>query len=279
MKVCWPVTCVLYPEDETGVRQAIARLRGEGLPFRFLGNGTNVIVADEGLRMGLIRTTGMKRLSIRETDTGALVEAGAGISLKVLIKALAARGLAGLEMLYGIPGTVGGAIRMNAGSFGASISDCLVSVRYMDAAGEVRDAGKADMAFGYRCSSISEDACVLEATFDLGRGDQKRIEAEMERVWRERLEKHPMDLPSAGSIFKNNSGGPSWRYIDEAGLRGFRIGNACVSGKHPNFIVNEGGATASDVKRLIGFVKRRVLDVTGVGLEEEVELWGFDDND
>jgi UDP-N-acetylmuramate dehydrogenase len=211
------------------------------------------------------------------TETGALVTAGAGLPLKSLIRSCAARGLTGVEKLFGIPGTVGGALKMNAGSFGAAISDCLVSLTYMDERGEVTTRRKDGMGFGYRSSSIPDRACVIEATFGLAHAEAARIQADMDYVWHERLRKHPMEMPSAGSVFKNAHGSPCWTYIDRAGLRGYRVGAACVSEKHPNFIVNMGGASASDVVRLIETVKNRVAEATGVTLEEEVELWGFDD--
>ena len=277
MKVGGTVPYLFYPEDEAGLRAAIAWLAEAGLPFRFLGNGTNVIVADRGFAAGLIRVSRMRHLRFSMTETGALVTAGAGLPLKSVIRSCAARGLTGLEKLFGIPGSVGGALKMNAGSFGAAISDCLISLRYMDERGEVQKRRKDEMRFGYRSSPIRDRHCVIEATFELTHAEPSRIQADMDYVWHERLRKHPMERPSAGSVFKNGNGGPCWSYIDRAGLRGATVGAACVSDKHPNFIVNMGGASAADVKRLIETVKKRVAEATGVTLEEEVELWGFDD--
>jgi UDP-N-acetylmuramate dehydrogenase len=277
MKVGGTVPYLFYPEDEAGLRLAIAWLNETGQSYRFLGNGTNVIVADRGFGGGLIRVSRMRRLRFTMTGTGASVEAGAGLPLKSVIRSCAARGLTGLEKLFGIPGTVGGALKMNAGSFGAAISDCLNSLRYMDESGAVQKRRKDEMKFGYRSSSILDRHCVIEATFGLTHADPSRIQADMDCVWRERLRKHPMERPSAGSVFKNGNGGPCWSYIDRAGLRGAHVGAAAVSDKHPNFIVNMGGATASDVVRLIETVKKRVAEASGVTLEEEVELWGFDD--
>ena len=277
MRVGGPVPYLFYPEDEADLRAAIVWLASRRLPFRFLGNGTNVIVADRGFPAGLIRVSRMRRLRFTPTRTGSLVEAGAGLSLKSLIQACAARGLAGLERLFCIPGTVGGALKMNAGSFGAAVSDCLIGFRSMDETGAAAKRRKDEVRFGYRSSSISDRECVIEAAFGLETGDPVRIKADMDYVRRERLKKHPMEMPSAGSIFKNKNGSPCWSHIDRAGLRGLKLGAACVSEKHPNFIVNMGGASASDVKRLIETVKKRVAEATGATLEEEVELWGFDD--
>ena len=263
------------PANEADLTRMVSWLRKKRLPLRFLGNGTNVIVAEGGLGMGVVRLTAMHGFRARRTSSGALVEAGGGASLKSVIGKCAVRGLSGLESLFGIPGTIGGALKMNAGSFGASISDCLVSVRVMNEAGKTARVGRREIEFGYRTSSFSDGECILKGTFALREADPGIIRAEMERVWKERLAKHPMDMPSAGSIFKNRNGEPCWRFIDRAGMRGFRIGNAAVSEKHPNFIVNLGGASAFEVKRLIETVKQRVAEATGVALEEEVELWGF----
>jgi UDP-N-acetylmuramate dehydrogenase len=276
MRVGGPAPYLFYPEDAAGVAEAVGWLAKKKLPFRFLGKGTNVIVADRGIDMGVIRTTGMRRLRFRTMEGGAFCDAGGGLLLKRLIGAAAARGLSGLERLFGIPGTVGGAIKMNAGSFGAAVSDCLVSVVCVNEKGRTAAVQAGEITFGYRSSSIRDTECVVEATFRLASGDRAAIEADMDDVWRQRIEKHPMDLPSAGSIFKNKSGRPAWTYIDRAGLRGFTSGRACVSAKHPNFIVNLGGASASDVLAVIETVKKGVREATGVDLEEEVELWGFD---
>ncbi len=275
MKVGGLVPYLFYPEDEEDVTTAMKWLRDRDNSFRFLGNGTNVVVADQGMPIGVIRVTRIRHLRITEGGGGALVETSAGLSLATLIRECCERGLSGLEKLYGIPGTVGGAIKMNAGSFAASVSDCLKAVRLVNRNGIIYDIEKKEMEFGYRSSFVGTGQCVLAATFEMTNADPARIKADMDHVWQERLEKHPMDVPSAGSVFRNRNGSSTWKYIDQAGLRGLRVGGACVSEKHPNFIVNTGNATASDVKELIDAVKKGVREATGIALEEEVELWGF----
>jgi UDP-N-acetylmuramate dehydrogenase len=275
MKVGGPVPYLFYPEDEEDVTTAMRWLRDRDIPFRFLGNGTNVVVADQGMSIGVIRITRIRHLRFTEKTGGAFVEAAAGLPLKTVIRECCDRGLSGLEKLYGIPGTVGGAIKMNAGSFAASVSDCLAAVRLADRNGTVHTLEKKEMEFGYRSSFVGAGQCILSATFEMKSADRSRIKADMDYVWRERLEKHPMDMPSAGSVFKNRNGNSTWKYIDQAGLRGREIGGARISEKHPNFIVNTGRATASDVKELIDMVKKGVREATGVALEEEVEMWGF----
>lgn len=275
MRVGGHVAYLLYPEDEEDVTTAMKWLRDQDVSFRFLGNGTNVVVADQGMPIGVIRITRIKHLRFIGTTGGALVEAAAGLPLKTLIRECCERGLSGLEKLYGIPGTVGGAIKMNAGSFAVSVSDRLKSVRLANRNGTICDLEKKEMEFGYRSSFVGAGQCVLAATFEMTDADPVHILADMDHVWRERLEKHPMDLPSAGSVFKNRNGISAWKHIDQANLRGLKVGGACVCEKHPNFIVNTGNATATDVKELIEAVKKGVREATGVALEEEVEMWGF----
>jgi UDP-N-acetylmuramate dehydrogenase len=276
MKVGGAAPYLIYPRDEQDVLAAMEWLSEWKLPVRFFGNGTNVIVSDEGIGYGLIRITRMRHLSFIPAGDGVIVEVSGGFSLKTLIRECVRRGYGGLEKLYGIPGTVGGAVKMNAGSFGVCVSDHLLSVRLVSSGGAIRKVAKKDLGFGYRHSSLKPDEGVLEAAFELKADDPVRIKADMDYVWKERLDKHPMDLPSAGSVFKNALVAPCWKYIDMAGCRGLRVGGAAVCEKHANFIVNTGNANASDVKGLIAAVKDCVREATGILLEEEVEFWGFD---
>lgn len=199
-----------------------------------------------------------------------------GISLARLIRESVERGLSGLEKLYGIPGTVAGAIKMNAGSFGVQVSDHLRSVAYMDSLRRIEKRGREACGFGYRTSGFTSSESILSALFELHDGDRVHLKKETEHAWAERWKKHPMEFPSAGSVFKNINGAPAWKYIDKAGLRGFRIGDASISEKHPNFIVNLGNATAVDIVSLIRKTKKEVYEQVGVRMEEEVELWGCD---
>ena len=276
MKVGGPARHMVYPADEADLSTVLGIARHEGIGCRFLGNGTNIIVADKGLNEAIIRITRLRRMHVRKTAEGAVVEVSGGVSLARLIRACADRELSGMGKLYGIPGTVAGAIKMNAGSFGVWISDHLRSVTCMSETGRIDQRSKEACGFGYRTSAFTRSECIVSAVFDLPRGDTAEIRKEMEYVWGERLKRHPMELPSSGSIFKNSSGRPSWEYIDTAGLRGFCIGDACVSEKHANFIVNRGNATAADIERLISKVTERVYERTGVVMETEVEFWGSD---
>ncbi len=276
MKVGGPARYMVYPVDHADLAKVIGIAEEKGVARRFLGNGTNVIVGDRGLDDAIIRMTKVRQMHFKKTAEGAIAEVAGGTSLARFIRESVERGLAGLEKLYGIPGTVGGAIKMNAGSFGVRISDHLRSVTYMDS---LKRIGKREIeacGFGYRTSGFTSSESILSGLFELHDGEKAHLKKEMEYVWSERWRKHPMEFPSAGSVFKNISGNPAWTYIDKAGLRGLRIGDACISEKHPNFIVNLGNATAADIVSLIRKVKKDVYERVGVRMEEEVELWGCD---
>lgn len=276
MKVGGPVSFLIYPADEEDLLRILHIMKEEGLKYRFMGNGTNVIVHDEGFKEAVIRTTKIKRMGYRKTNEGVLAEVSGGTSLKGFIVDNARHGFAGLEKLYWIPGTIGGCIKMNAGSFGSWISDTLESVSLVDRNGKITPFLKSEMGFGYRKSRIEPSDCVLKAWFRLRKRNSDDIQKDMDYVYEERKKRHPMDFPSAGSVFKGVAGEPAWKFITKAGLKGVSIGGAMVSDKHANFIINTGGATANDVKLLIDKIKKEVFEKTGVSLEEEVELWGFD---
>jgi len=276
MKVGGPARYMVYPIDSADLSSVIGIAEKRSISRRLFGNGTNIIVGDRGLDDLIIRMTRVRQVHFRKTTRGALVEVGGGTSLARLIRESVERGLSGLEKLYGIPGTVAGAIKMNAGSFGVQISDHLRTVTYMDSSRQVKERDREACGFGYRTSLFTSSESILSALFELHEGDRANLKKEMERVWAERWKKHPMEFPSAGSVFKNINGEPAWKYIDKAGLRGFRIGSAAISEKHPNFIVNLGNATAADVVSLVRKAKKEVYEQVGVRMEEEVELWGCD---
>lgn len=275
MRVGGPVKYLLYPLDERDLGNFLKYLIHKNIPYRFLGNGTNVIVNDSGLNEALIRITRMKRKGYKKTRNGAFADVSGGISLKQFIKDNARHGLSGLENLYWIPGTVGGALKMNAGSFGTSVSDPLLTMRVLNTQGKIVTMTRKEASFGYRTSPIKSKECVLNARFSLKNRDKKEIAKDMEHVYSERKKRHPMEFPSAGSVFKGVKGEPAWKFIEKAGLKGLTIGGACVSKKHANFIVNLGSATANDIRKLIDTIKRGVFEKMGISLEEEVELWGF----
>lgn len=275
MRVGGPARFLLYPADRADLQAMVVRLNDSGIPYRFLGNGTNIIVSDDGIRDALIRITKMSRLHFTKTADGAVADVGGGFSLKRFIGECARRGLGGLEKLYWIPGSIGGAVRMNAGSFGQSISDTLAGIVVLNDHGEIIDEKTGPGDFGYRESIVKRSECVISSRFRLKNTDKDELKRDMDYVYQERKLRHPMEYPSAGSVFKGVGGQSAWWFVEKAGLRGYRIGDACVSDKHTNFIVNMGHAKARDIAALITRIKAEVLSRLGVVLEEEVELWGF----
>jgi UDP-N-acetylmuramate dehydrogenase len=275
MRVGGPARFLLYPADRADLQAMVVRLNDSGIPYRFLGNGTNIIVSDDGIRDALIRITKMSRLHFTKTTDGAVADVGGGFSLKRFIGECARRGLGGLEKLYWIPGSIGGAVRMNAGSFGQSISDTLAGIVVLNDRGEIIDEKTGPGDFGYRESIVKRSECVISSRFRLKNADKDELKRDMDYVYQERKLRHPMEYPSAGSVFKGVGGQSAWWFVEKAGLRGYRIGDACVSDKHTNFIVNMGHAKARDIAALINTIKAEVLARLGVVLEEEVELWGF----
>ncbi len=235
-----------------------------------LGGGSNLLVADAGIRGTVIMTRAMKDQAWK----GEGLQVDAGMLLPELLQSLARKGWGGLEFLAGIPGTVGGAIRMNAGTERGAISDRLVAVTLMDRAGhlERREASKID--FGYRRAGLPGDCLIVEAELFLEKGEPREILEGIRNRWRERKDKQPLSLPSAGCIFKNPPGDAAGRLIDLCGMKGSRVGDAEVSSIHANFIVNRGHARAVDVMELIGKVRGKVKERFGVSLALEICLLG-----
>jgi UDP-N-acetylmuramate dehydrogenase len=255
------------------LRHAAVIGRELGVPTTVLGRATNVLVSDAGVR-GLVVLARNDRVRL----DGELLTAGAGAVLPDVVKDLAGRGLAGLEFAANIPGSIGGAVIGNAGAYGREVGDALVWTRVLVDGDEVT-AVPGDLALGYRTSALKNNraAVVLEARFALEGGDRASLLATIERDAELRRARHPLDYGSCGSFFKNPSReAPAARLIDEAGLKGLRIGRAQVSEKHANFLVALPGAGAEDIRRLAAEVARRVFETSGVRLEQEVCLLGFE---
>ena len=235
-----------------------------------IGKGTNVLIADEGVNRPVIITSDMKQMEWQEDGR---ITAEAGVSLAHLAEFACEHGLTGLEFAHGIPGTLGGAIRMNAGAYQGEMKDVVECVTILFSDG-IRTLNGADMEFGYRHSLLDahSDAVVLRATLKLTAGNPEVIRKEMQTLMERRRASQPLELPSAGSTFKRPEGYYAGTLIDECGLKGFRVGNAEVSRKHAGFIVNVGGATFADVTELIRQVQERVFAEKGVRLEPEVKI-------
>ncbi len=256
-----------------GEAAALIRLARENdVPYMIMGNGSNMLVGDRGIR-GLVIQIG-KKLAGSEVD-GSGVRAGAGILMSRLAMVAAKAGLSGFEPLSGIPGTLGGALFMNAGAYGGEIGDTVVSVTYLDDSGELHTISREECGFGYRHSVFSGGGkYIVSARLALSPGSEAEIRDKMAEYSRRRNEKQPLSQPSAGSTFKRPEGYFAGKLIQDAGLMGFGIGGAAVSEKHAGFVVNRGGATAEDVLRLIEHIQKAVEDRFGVRLEPEVRFVG-----
>ncbi len=244
----------------------------ENVPYTIIGNGSNILVGDKGIR-GVTISIGKRMSDIKVDGTVIVAEAGALLS-RTAATALD-NSLSGMEFASGIPGSVGGAVLMNAGAYGGEMKDIIESVEVLTPKGvvEVRDASELDLS--YRHSKLMETGgIVLRATFRLEQGNAEGIKATMQELNGRRVEKQPLNFPSAGSTFKRPEGYFAGKLIQDAGLRGYKVGGAMVSDKHCGFVVNTGGATASDVRNLIDDVSAKVYDDAKVKLEPEVRFIG-----
>ncbi len=269
-KIGGPAAVFAEPASEGQLCRAVALCRELGLPYYILGNGSNILFGDKGFGGAVICLSGMKEEIVREGDT---LRAGAGAPLGALCRAALDAGLTGLEFAYGIPGTVGGAVYMNAGAYGGEIKDVLVSVRWLTAAGDIAETPAAALDLGYRHSAFEENGgCILSAAFRLAPGDPEAIRGRMAELLARRRDKQPLDMPSAGSTFKRPAGAFAGALIEQCGLRGHAHGGACISEKHCGFVVNHGGATCADVLALCEEVRAVVEARTGYLLEKEIRV-------
>ena len=272
-KVGGPADVLFLPESEEQLIQAIAIAKDAGIPCIVIGNGSNLVVRDGGIR-GLVIALGEGMAAI--VRSGDTITAWAGASLARVSAFAQASGLAGLEFASGIPGTLGGGCAMNAGAYGGQLSDVLIDARMLldDA---VKTLTVEDMQMGYRTSlPLREGGIVISARFALTPDNPESIAKRMRELNARRREKQPLNRPSAGSTFKRPEGHFAGALIEQSGLKGYRVGGAQVSEKHAGFIVNAGGATAKDILTLIGIVQDEVLARFGVHLETEVRILGED---
>lgn len=266
-----PAEWLVRPRDLADLSRFLAAL-DPAIPVMAVGVGSNLIVRDGGIAGVVIRLP--KSFAGVEVEPGNRIRAGAAaMGISVATKARDA-GLAGLEFLRGIPGTVGGAVRMNAGAYGREICDILVEATLVLRDGRVETWPAERFAYGYRYSATPEDAVVVEALFEGMPGDPQAIGAEMDRIAQEREASQPLRSRTGGSTFKNPDATKAWQLIDAAGCRGLRIGDAQVSEKHCNFLLNLGSARASDIEALGEEVRRRVREATGIDLQWEIQRVG-----
>ncbi len=269
---------VLYPQRSEELSRLVHFLWHSRIPFIPVGNGTNLIVKDGGYRGAVISMQGLNTVSLTERRSEqVLVHAGAGATLSEIVLLSEKKSLAGMEFCAGIPGSVGGAVKMNAGAYGKEIKDVVEAVELMIVSGESLSSKKDDLKFDYRNLDISEGTIITGASFLLTRGIEKQIRARISEILDKRKNKHPLEYRNAGSVFKNPNGGPpAGQIIDELGLKGMQIGNAMISEKHGNFIVNLGDARAHDIISLIDAITARVKDERGIMLRPEVKIVGED---
>lgn len=278
MRVGGPADALVFPESPDALCRIFKLLQHLRIPFITIGNGTNLIVKDGGYRGAVISLKDIKSIRLAERGTAqAALYADAGIALSEIVLLAAEKSLTGMEFCAGIPGTVGGAVRMNAGAWGTELKDAVDSVELMNGSGEIRQCTREILKFSYRNLDLPENAIITGASFLLNRGIKKQIQDRIAEIMRMRKAKHPLEYHNAGSIFKNPTGGiPAGQIIDELGLKGTQIGGAKISEKHGNFIVNVGSATAGDILALIDMVKNTVRQYRGIDLETEVKIIGED---
>lgn len=273
MRVGGPAEILFSPASEGELLFAVREAKRAGAPFRIIGNGSNLLVLDGGLPGLTIRLgEAFSKISV----DGNQIRAQAGALLSRVAAAARDASLTGLEFASGIPGSAGGGVAMNAGAYGGQLSDVFEGCRALDPeTGIISALSPAEMALGYRESAaLSRGLIVTEAAFRLTAGDRSAIQAKMDDLSARRREKQPLNLPSAGSTFKRPEGYFAGALIEQAGLKGLRVGGACVSEKHAGFVVNDRNATARDVLDLIRLVQARVLEHSGVRLETEVRILG-----
>lgn len=262
-----PAQVYAVPADSDKLSRAAALCRGYGEAYCLIGRGSNLLVSDDGVRGVILSTERMDQASV----SGTRVRAQAGISLAKLARLALDASLSGLEFAAGIPGTLGGALVMNAGAYGGEMKDVLLNATVLAPDGTIRVLPAQALELGYRSSCIpSNGFIVLEAELALEKGDPEAIRARMDDLAAQRKSRQPLEYPSAGSMFKRPAGYYAGKLIDEAGLRGFLVGGAQVSEKHCGFVINRGGATARDVLKLCEEVSRIVYEKFGVRLEREV---------
>lgn len=270
-KIGGAAALLCMPDTISKCSALIGLCRAYAAPYFVLGKGSNMLFADEGYSGIVISTLRLCDFSFHNNT----VTAQAGAALSEVCKAAAQNGLSGLEFAYGIPGTIGGAVFMNAGAYGGEIKDVLVSAVYLNGQGELQRSDAAELSLSYRHSALQEnEGVLLEATFNLKRDEPLKIWEDMRDYAARRAEKQPLDKPSAGSTFKRPEGAFAGALIDRCGLRGYRVGGAAVSEKHCGFVVNLENATCRDVLQLTDEVAEIVRQKTGYLLEKEIRVMG-----
>lgn len=273
-KIGGPADFLVIPRNEDQIRKLILLVNEENIPFFIMGNGSNLLVKDGGIR-GVVIKIG-ENYSDFEIE-GNVIKAKSGILLSKLAKNILKESLAGFEFASGIPGSLGGAVAMNAGAYGGEMKDVVESVKLLDMNGNIFEYSNEEMKFNYRRSILSEmKLIVLEVKIVLNKGNYEDIKTVFDDLNLKRTTKQPLNMPSAGSTFKRPSGHFAAKLIEDAGLKGLTLKDAQVSPKHCGFVVNLGNATANDILDLLNVIKKTIYDKFSVTLEEEVRIIGED---
>ena len=273
LRVGGPVSCLLRPLNLAGLRSAVQVLRQNHFPYFILGRGTNLLVSDTGVQaVAISLASGFSQ--VERLDPEGNVKVGAGLPLKRLLRFCLQESLSGLEFIAGIPGSIGGALRMNAGTHAGTMADVCRKVLVLHADGSLARRTRSELVFSYRKLELPPTAVLLEVEFSLCPSSRKHVQHKIRTLLKSRKEKQPWQFPSAGSVFKNPPGDFAGRLIEAAGLKGVRVGDAQISPKHANFIVNRGRARANDICALIHLAQEKVSQKFGVQLELEIEVIG-----
>lgn len=267
-----PADMMAMPKNETELCNLLQKAAANNIPVTLIGNGSNLLVRDKGIR-GLVIKLGNMLNEIKVEENG--ITFGSGVSLALASRKAAENSCTGMEFAVGIPGSIGGAVYMNAGAYDGEMANVVTSVRVMDAAGKVTVLSADDLQFAYRKTALQNSGLIVTSvTVTLKKGKQSDIYAKMDDFSQRRISKQPLELPSAGSMFKRPPGYFAGTLIDQTGLKGYTVGGAQVSEKHAGFVVNIGNATAADVLQLIKDVQDRVMAAHGVYLQPEVLVIG-----
>lgn len=255
------------------IKYVIRFAKQKNIPISIVGNGSNLLVKDNGIR-GIVLKPNIKTLEIQDKEN-VYITVGAGYQVPKLAMEMANKGYSGLEFIAGVPGTVGGAVRMNAGAYGGEMKDIIVSTTYIDMDGNIKTLTNKEQEFSYRNSIfVKNKYIILTTTLKLQKGNIDEIKQKIMEDMQSRKEKQPLDMPSAGSSFKRKEGVITAKLIDEAGLKGYSIGDAQVSIKHAGFIVNKGNATAKDVLQLVKYIQDIIYEKFNIEIELEIEVIG-----
>ena len=270
-KVGGTADVLLCPKEYSQLQETVRICNENNIPFIVLGNGSNILVRDGGIREVVIKLTSINFLEISQNK----IKAGSGVSLKEVSDFALENSLTGFEFACGIPGSVGGAVFMNAGAYNGEIKNVITQAEVLDREGNIKTLDKEQLSFDYRKSNIMEQGyIVLSAVFTLEYGDKETIKSTIDDLTARREEKQPLEYPSAGSTFKRPKGYFAGKLIQDCELKGFTIGGAAVSEKHSGFVINKGNATAKDVLDVISHVQETVMQKFGVKLETEVRIIG-----